>query len=153
MKLITDWEAAQPKICDEVDFGKATRPLTKHIPTGFGMKVVSPYEEFNSGTIVYRGHDCVERFFNCLEKLYAKCSPQLNHVKPMIITMKEVEKFELSTHCGICTKPFLQDDELGDKVPDHDHISGVYRCAAHSHCNLQMQQQKHIVIFMHNAKG
>ena len=36
---------------------------------------------------------------------------------------------------------------------DHDHISGAYRGAAHSRCNLLKRRQRKIPIFFHNLRG
>jgi hypothetical protein len=137
---------------DEVGSG-STQRLTKHVPTGFGLKMVSPYTEFNSETYIYRGEDCVEHFVNCLDDIYDQCYEKLSTVKDMEFTDEDKEKFYSATECGICLKPFNEDCNSVSRVPDHDHISGCFRSAAHAYCNLQMRQQKHIVIFMHNAKG
>ncbi len=53
----------------------------------------------------------------------------------MHITVEQESDFQQSTHCGICEEPFID----VDKVHDHDHLTGEYRCAAHLSCNLQYQ--------------
>ena len=93
----------------------------------------------------------MENFIDCLEDIYNQCYTRLNTVRDMVMTDDDLEDFKHSKKCGICLKSFEDDTVL--KVPDHDHISGRYRSAAHSICNLQMRQQKSILIFMHNAKG
>ena len=146
-----DWEAAQPKL-EETGIG-ATQRLTQHIPTGFGLKLVSPYPEFRSKTLVYRGSDCVEKFMDGLNEIYDHCYEKLNTVSEMEFTENDHHEFETASTCSICTKEFEEGGELDKKVPDHDHISGKYRGAAHSSCNLKMWQQKEIIVYMHNAKG
>lgn len=147
----SDWETAQPK-ADELG-SDTTQRLTKHVPTGFGFITVSPYEEFNCDVTVYRGVDCVTKFFNCLEEIYDKSYTRLNTVRKMIFTNEDHADFNSATECSICTEPLEENDILGPKVPDHDHINGKYRGSAHMNCNLQMKQQKAIIIYMHNAKG
>ena len=51
--------------------------------------------------------------------------------------------------CGIC------DHELDDgEVRDHCHMTGKYRCRAHSKCNLHFNHNDFkIHIFFHNLKG
>ena len=112
---------------------------------------MSPYPEFNSETYIYRGEDCVNHFLDCIENIEQLAYDKLHTVKDMKFTESDYENFVTATSCGICLKPFENDSAL--KVPDHDHISGLFRCAAHGDCNLKMQQQKSIIIFMHNAKG
>jgi hypothetical protein len=38
-------------------------------------------------------------------------------------------------------------------VRDHDHITGEYRGAAHSRCNLQLRSTYQIPLFIHNFRG
>ena len=43
-----------------------------------------------------------------------------------------------------------------DKVIDHDHITGKYRGAAHSSCNLKLRidhDKIKIPVFFHNLRG
>ncbi|KAF0693647.1 Uncharacterized protein FWK35_00035555 [Aphis craccivora] len=39
------------------------------------------------------------------------------------------------------------------KVRDHDHLTGIYRGAAHSICNLNYQNPRFISIVFHNLSG
>ena len=55
---------------------------------------------------------------------------------------------EESNNCWICGKPFSF--EKGTpwkewKVRDHDHFTGEFRGAAHSICNLRIQNRKIIL--------
>ncbi|VDI12144.1 Hypothetical predicted protein [Mytilus galloprovincialis] len=61
----------------------------------------------------------------------------------MVITEKE--SFTASTHCHIC-------DEVlnGEKVRDHDHLTGKYRSAAHNECNLAFKLPNFVPIVFHN---
>ena len=36
---------------------------------------------------------------------------------------------------------------------DHDHMTGRYRGAAHSRCNLQLRKQYQLPVFLHNFRG
>ena len=49
--------------------------------------------------------------------------------------------------------PFYHEDkEINDRVRDHFHITGSYRGAAHTHCNLNVKQgcSSYILIALHN---
>ena len=54
-----------------------------------------------------------------------------------------------ATHCGIC------DHEVGDdKVRDRCHMTGKYRCCAHSKCNLHVNYNNFkIPVVFHDLKG
>ena len=59
------------------------------------------------------------------------------------------KEFKRATHCHICREP------LGDEKPvmDHDHLTGVYRGAAHSSCNLGYKFKENVPVVFHNLKG
>ena len=66
----------------------------------------------------------------------------------MILTDEDKEDFENSTNCHIC------DGELGeDRVRDHCHLSGKFRGAAHTDCNLNYRTPRIIPIYFHNLSN
>ena len=69
----------------------------------------------------------------------------------MLLTATESQSFTTATICNICTKPL----EV-DKVRDHCHITGNYRGADHSACNLLYRISKtgwKLPVVIHNLKG
>ena len=52
--------------------------------------------------------------------------------------------------CHICKEKFC-DDKNKKKVKDHCHLSGKFRGAAHSGCNLRYKVPKEILIVSHNS--
>ena len=65
---------------------------------------------------------------------------------------KASEEFKKSTKCGYCKSEFSQTY----KVRDHDHITGKYRGAAHSNCNLKLRinpKEINIPVVFHNLRG
>ena len=71
----------------------------------------------------------------------------------MIMTHADQAAFAAATQCHICQLPF-NDAVPGDKrVRDHDHITGKFRGAAHSKCNLQYRKQYKLPIFFHNFRA
>jgi len=66
----------------------------------------------------------------------------------MAITVSEQKSFELAEICYIC------EEKLGnDRVRDHCHLTGDYRGAAHSNCNLNYKIPKFYPVFIHNLSG
>ena len=71
-----------------------------------------------------------------------------NHFKEnLIMTQEEEENFQSSNICWICEK--LIDDE---KVRDHCHIAGKYKCAAYWNCNVNLKLTKKVYIILNNLK-
>ena len=64
------------------------------------------------------------------------------------MTGEEKISHNFATQCHICEK------ELGeDKVIDHCHLTGNYRGAAHSECNLNYKVPKYFPVIFHNLSG
>jgi len=59
--------------------------------------------------------------------------------------MNDQQKFDNSLNCSICQK------DLGtDRVRDHCHLTGRFRGAVHSKCNLYYKVNKFIPVFLYN---
>ena len=91
---------------------------------------------------------------NKLSDLEKRCVAYLFNDQRMIMTDADKENFFLARECSICKHPFkLYKGEMMDKVRDHNHITGNYRGAAHTRCNLQARKQYKIPVFFHNFRG
>ena len=66
------------------------------------------------------------------------------------MTADDWRAFTTAKDCSICHKQFNVSDV---KVKDHDHITGTYRGAAHSRCNLQLRSTYKIPVFFHTFRG
>jgi hypothetical protein len=143
----------------------ATRKLKKRIPKGVyqehkpisvGIKLVSavpgildkiPYE-------THTGTDVTEWLLQRLLGYQEMCVKFLFDEKRMIFTANDCAAHVAARTCYICEKPFDISGKKGDqKVRDHDHVSGAYRGAAHSSCNLLKRRQRKIPVFFHNFRG
>lgn len=126
----------------------STIKLAKHVPSGFTYKVVGVSPETTENHVTYRGEDAVEKFMDHMVKLKEKLVSILRNPKPMNLSDQESESFLKATHCCICK------DQLGnDTVRDHCHVTGKFRGAAHSSCNLNLRLRERIPVFFHNLKG
>lgn len=121
----------------------------EHQPYSFAYFIKCSYDDNLSKFELYRGEDVVDVFMKRLEsdvkRLYT------NHLKNEI-PMKPLESHEIQNYknactCHICEKSFGENDI---KVHDHCHLTGKYRGAAHSVCNLNFKIQNFFPIFFHN---
>ena len=71
-----------------------------------------------------------------IESEYFKTNSELQ------ISPHEEESIQLAEERWFCEKPFK--DNLNTELPkvrDHDHLTGKYRGAAHSKCNMKCKQK------------
>ena len=60
------------------------------------------------------------------------------------MTIEDEDNYQNSQDCWICNEKINKDK---DKVRDHCHITGKYRGAAHSKCNLKLRIPKKCQLF------
>jgi hypothetical protein len=91
---------------------------------------------------------------NIIEEL-EKIDSILNDHKPLIMSTSDQELFDSASICFFCKNEFSKiNNKYIDKVMDHDHINGKYRCAAHNSCNLKYSKNISFVpVFFHNLGG
>lgn len=149
----------------------STTVVQKQVACGFCYIVVK-----SDGTtfppVEYRGENAAKHFV----KSIVQAEQQIKKIDPMplIMTEQDEKNFHNATVCHICCKPFENEnidyedpyanpDEVEQKkkkkgqhkVRDHCHISGDYRGAAHSSCNLKWRVGKNgkIPVFFHNLRN
>ena len=64
------------------------------------------------------------------------------------MTIEDENNYQNSQDCWICNEKLDK-----DKVRDHCHITGKYRGAAHSQCNLKLKIPNKLLIIFHNLEG
>lgn len=124
----------------------------KHIPFSFGYYIKCNFDENLSKFYSYRGENCTTHFINQLI-LDSKNIFQnyLQNPKPLnTLTNDQLKNFENAIICHICENSIENEME---KVIDHCHLTGEYRGAAHSICNLNFKIPKFIPIFFHNLSN
>ena len=93
----------------------------------------------------------------------------MENIEPMNLTEEEESEFQLATQCHICEKAYMTECKMkkiykgkklearikGEvKVRDQDHLTGKYRGAAHSRCNIQYGWKNYkIPVFFHTLRG
>ena len=69
--------------------------------------------------------------------------------KNLIMSVEDEKRFQASNKCWIWNKLFTDDDK---KVRDHDHITGNYRGAVRSDCNINLKLVKTFSAIFHNLR-
>ena len=127
-----------------------TRKYQKHVPSGFCFYIVyrgGLYKE----PVVYSGQNVVEEFCKRVEKetqeIYDKYLKKSQR-KPLRMTHADKKRYRETDVCHIC------DETIEDnKVRDHDHLTGKFRGAAHSLCNISYTEPNFVPVVFHNLSG
>ena len=78
----------------------------------------------------------------------------LSNVKPIQMSVNDIEQSKTADKCCLCHKPFtLYDQTYERRVYHHCHVTGQYIGMAHNSCNLNSKQSKEIRVVFHNLKG
>ena len=125
---------------------------THHILSSIGFRlVVKEGIKLNTKIIdIYRGKDCLEKFFTDLEIIaseYIKASQKYPFPDKKTLEYKQAKKLDI---CHICNKNIT---DKYDKVVDHDHATGKILGAAHKICNEKRVNNRYIPIYAHNMSG
>ena len=118
------------------------------------MHIVSSDPAVKFKPIVYRGQNTIKEFILKMKEIEEMLMPLIKAVEPMVMTAVDKQDFKCAKTCCLCKKPLGK-----DKIREHDHlhVTGKYRGAAHSVCNLEEGKQRtrrlEIPVFFHNLKG
>ena len=97
--------------------------------------------------ISYVGEDCADRFIENVLDLSEKYLPTLSPGEPMeSMSKKTLDTLYSISECYLCEK-FMR---KGDRVLDHDHLTGKYLGTAHNICNLKRRENTTMTCFAHN---
>ena len=166
--IYADFEAITEKIdsCQPSDCKSYTRTYQNHKACGYGFKLVCRYDNRYSKPVeIYRGEDCIEKFILKMLSEVEDCQRIVRErfQKPLVMTVQNERDFQNAIKCHICERRFkakdllIHDDgDIMNKVRDHCHITGKYRGAAHSDCNLKWAisaEKLKIPVIFHNLKA
>ena len=161
-----DFETTPEKIhtCSPDESKSFTKQYQKHKPSGFCYYIKcfdesilpSDFEKIKRYTAKSSDENVEQIFVDCLvedaKKIYNKIIKPRNYKFYYYNkkNMSEMDKkdYKNATHCHIC------EGELGeDKVLDHCHLTGKYRGAAHTECNLNYKIPEFFPVYIHNLSG
>jgi hypothetical protein len=117
----------------------------EHVPSGFCYLVHCSVDDYSQQPIIYRGPNVAKEFIHRIQAEEKRIKDIYANPMPVNMTDEDWKRYGKESICHICEKP------LGDdKVLDHCHISGKFRGAAHSNCNLQFKLPPFIPVVFHN---
>jgi hypothetical protein len=153
--IYADFESYTCKLQGPQKATCSTIKYEQHTPSGYAYHIVSSDASRVYTPVVYRGPNVVEEFLKKMNEESEKITDILSHPVPIQMTSEDQIDFNQAVDCYLCDTP------LGaDKVRDHDHLTGVYRGAAHSECNLQLSYRGDkwnskffIPVVFHNLRG
>ena len=163
--IYADFECLTEPIAKPTSANGASVKYQEHRPISIGLKLVSSVSGVleNMTYETYTGGDVVRWFLERLVFYEALCTQYLFDNKRLRMSDDDVKRHDAATLCYVCNGPFTtkrteQQSERSvvtalAKVRDHDHITGEYRGAAHSKCNLQLRRTYKIPVFFHNFRG
>ena len=156
--VYADFECFTEKIdtC-QPDEGKSfTNQYQKHRPSGFSYLIKCFDDELLSPKLVHYtakspDEDIPQLFIESLEKDIKEIYNKFKKPKKMVMTQEDKINYEKATHCHICEEEIDEDEDR--KVRDHCHLTGKFRGAAHSMCNLKFRLPKFYPVIFHNLSG
>ena len=136
-RIIADFEA--DKEIENSSVGNKTTNIYKKLPVLNGYYIISELEDaVESGYYEsLLGYDNVGWFVKEVIKLENKMAfYSKNTKKDIIMTQEDEEDYENNNICRFCEKNIES-----DKVRDHCHLTGKYKCPAHNVCNINVKQK------------
>ena len=160
--VYADFECFTEKIdtCQPDDGKSFTNQYQKHKPSGFSYLIKCSYGNLFSPKLVkYTAEspndNVPQLFIESLEKDIKEIYNKFKIPKKMVMTAKDKIDYKKATICHICESgiPKETDDKNYRRVRDHCHLTGKFRGAAHSICNLKYRLPKFYPVIFHNLSG
>ncbi|CAI6359127.1 unnamed protein product [Macrosiphum euphorbiae] len=155
--IYADFEAILTKT--EEARGGSTTITQKHKAMSYGFLVKAsddvPAElllqhQIPAGPVIYRGSedrtDVARHFVEAIVEVAQKIENLMKTNIPLKMAEGEEKTHQECIKCNLCKCILVG----GDKVRDHDHLTGKFRQTLCSRCNLELQQPKFVPVFFHN---
>ena len=150
--IYADFEALTTKVeGPELDPNKSNTQRIQHHETCSYCYVKVRCDGKTEAPVEYRGPNAAEHLLQALQEEERGVQKVLANPQAMRMTSADWESHRTAKRCHVC-------DGLlkGDSVRDHCHITGKYRGAAHSACNLKSRlspKTTTIPVVFHNLWG
>ena len=133
---------------------KHTTDTQQHKVCAVAAILTSSNYNFDQLTVMKVGKNTLAEFLDALIVWEAKIVAILRTNQAMKRhSVRQQEEYDNATRCYICRHEFVEGEETGPKVRDHDHIMGWFIGAAHRQCNLERPVSFKIPVFFHNFRG
>ena len=137
-RIYADFEADKEK--DNSGLGNKTTNICKQNPVLYGYRIVSELDDvlengYHKSPLVYKNVDWFVDEVLKLENKMAFCFKNTN--KDITMAEENEEDHRKKNICRFCEKNIES-----DKVRDHCHLTGKYRCPAHSKCKINVTQER-----------
>ena len=160
--VYADFECFTEKIdtCQPDDGKSFTNRYQKHRPSGFSYlikcfddNILAPH--LRQYTAESPDEDIPLLFIESLEEDIKEIYNKFKKPKKMVMTKEDKINYKKANICHICESgiPKVCDDPRFKKVRDHCHLTGKFRGAAHSMCNLKYRLPKFYPVIFHNLSG
>ena len=156
--VYADFECFTEKIdtCQPEEGKSFTNQYQKHSPSGFSYLIKCFDDELLSSKLVHYtakspDDNVPQLFIESLEKDIKEIYNKFKKPKKMVMTREDKINYKKATHCHICVEEIDKDEDI--KVRDHCHLTGKFRGAAHSMCNLKFRLPKFYPVIFHNLSG
>ena len=156
--VYADFECFTEKIdtCQPEEGKSFTNQYQKHSPSGFSYLIKCFddnlfYPKLVHYTAKSPDEDIPQLFVESLEKDIKEIYNKFKKPKKMVMTREDKINYKKATHCHICEEEIDKDEDI--KVRDHCHLTGKFRGAAHSICNLKFRLPKFYPVIFHNLSG
>ena len=138
------------------DFESSLRPTGEshkihiHEANSAWCSVVCTCDSSRNKLYEFIGEKCViELLLNTLKILADTCIEEMQNTDILMSRLDE-HKFSCVDERYICNGSFTK---INYKVRDHCHITGNYRGAAHTQCNMHYNNNTYLPIVFHNLRG
>ena len=141
--------------CVLKDISNGSTTYQEHVPISYAFHIESIDTKWSHTVETYTGEDCIEQFLLQMDYYNEEIREMFKKTVPMTeLNDEQLKNYNEATNCYCCTKSFNMNDANLCKVKDHCHITGQYRGAACSHCNLNITAKTHTIpVVFHNLKG
>jgi hypothetical protein len=129
--------------------------IQKHLVNSYGLKLVCSFDnKYTKDIELYRGPNAVNNFISRLFELKDETQDIINNLREQyenpILTNEEEQHFNNQSICYLCNIIF---NETSGKNRDHCHLTGKYRGALCSKCNINYHKKNELIVIFHNLRN